>query len=114
MPEDSERLADALFEASWSMFQKGEYEAADAFLEEFDRAFGGKSPLAPDVMLLHAMIDLKSCNFDRVRTTLDKLVKTYGPVQAEVATLLKDPATSHAPFTGGCSVGRRSGRRAIR
>jgi TolA-binding protein len=92
VPEDSERLADALFEASWSMFQKGEYEAADAFLEEFDRAFGGKSPLAPDVMLLHAMIDLKSCNFDRVRTTLDDLVKTYAPIQAEVATLIKDPA----------------------
>ena len=37
VPEDSERLPDALFEASWSMFQKGEYEAAGAFLEEFDR-----------------------------------------------------------------------------
>ena len=37
VPEDSERLPDALFEASWSMFQAGEYEAANAFLEEFDR-----------------------------------------------------------------------------
>jgi hypothetical protein len=73
------------------MFQKGEYEAAGAFLDQFDRAFP-KSPLAPDVMLLHAMIDLKSCAFDRVRTTLDDLVKTYRPIQAEVAGLLKDPA----------------------
>ena len=46
------------------MFQEGEYEAAAAFLEEFDRSFG-KTPLAPDVLLLHAMIDLKSCEFDR-------------------------------------------------
>ena len=90
VPEDSERLPDALFEASWSMFQAGEYEAANAFLEEFDRSFG-KTPLAPDVMLLHAMIDLKSCRFDEVRATLDKLVKTYGPIQERVATLLKDP-----------------------
>src|SRR4030095_15850838 len=45
-----------------------------------------KTPLAPDVMLLHAMIDLKSCRFDDVRTTLDKLVKTYGPLQAQGAT----------------------------
>jgi len=90
VPEDSERLPDALFEASWSMFQAGEYEAANAFLEEFDRSFG-KTPLAPDVMLLHAMIDLKSCRFDEVRATLDKLVKTYGPIQEHVATLLKDP-----------------------
>jgi tetratricopeptide (TPR) repeat protein len=90
VPEDSERLPDALFEASWSMFQAGEYEAANAFLEEFDRSFG-KTPLAPDVMLLHAMIDLKSCRFDDVRSTLNKLVKTYAPIQANVAALIKDP-----------------------
>ncbi|HEY7373048.1 MAG TPA: tetratricopeptide repeat protein, partial [Polyangia bacterium] len=90
VPEDSERLPDALFEASWSMFQAGEYEAANAFLEEFDRSFG-KTPLAPDVMLLHAMIDLKSCRFDDTRAILDKLVKTYAPIQLQVAALLKDP-----------------------
>ena len=95
VPEDSERLPDALFEASWSMFQAGEYEAANAFLEEFDRSFG-KTPLAPDVMLLHAMIDLKSCRFDDVRATLDKLVKTYGPLQEKVAVLLKDPEKRNA------------------
>jgi tetratricopeptide (TPR) repeat protein len=91
VPEDSERLPDALFEASWSMFQKGEYEAAGAFIDQFDRLFP-KSPLAPDVMLLHAMIDLKSCAFDRVRITLDQLVATYVPIEAQVAALIKDPA----------------------
>ena len=90
VPDDSEQLPSALFEASWSMFQAGEYEAAAAFLEEFDRHFS-KTPLAPDVLLLQAMIDLKSCEFDRVRVTLDKLVKTYAPLQAQVAALLKDP-----------------------
>jgi tetratricopeptide (TPR) repeat protein len=90
VPEDSERLPEALFEASWSMFQKQEYEAAGAFLEQFDRSFP-KSPLAPDVLLLHAMIDLKSCQFDRVRNELEELVRIYRPVEAEVAALLKDP-----------------------
>jgi tetratricopeptide (TPR) repeat protein len=95
VPEDSERLPDALFEASWSMFQAGEYEAANAFLEEFDRSFG-KTPLAPDVLLLHAMIDLKSCRFDAVRMTLDKLVRTYGPLQEKVAALIKDAGKRNA------------------
>ena len=90
VPEDSDRLPDALFEASWSMFQKGEYEAAGAFLEQFDRSFP-KSPLAPDVLLLHAMIDLKSCRFDRVRAELEELVRVYKPIEAQVATLLKEP-----------------------
>jgi hypothetical protein len=48
------------------------------------------------VLLLHASIDLKSCEFDRVRVTLDRLVKTYTPIQQQVATLLKDPAKRNA------------------
>jgi tetratricopeptide (TPR) repeat protein len=97
VPTDSDRLPDALFEASWSMFQKGEYEAARAFLEEFDHNFPA-SPLAPDVMLLHAMIDLKSCQFDTVRATLEKFVQVYGPIEAQVAALLKDPAKRGALY----------------
>jgi hypothetical protein len=97
VPTDSERLPDALFEASWSMFQKGEYEAARAFLDEFDHDFH-TTPLAPDVMLLHAMIDLKSCQFDRVKETLATLVATYAPVEARVTELLKDPSQRAALY----------------
>ncbi len=97
VPADSDRLPDALFEASWSMFQKGEYEAARAFLEEFDHNFPA-SPLAPDVMLLHAMIDLKSCQFDTVRATLERFVQVYGPIEVQVAALLKDPAKRGALY----------------
>ncbi len=97
VPTDSERLPDALFEASWSMFQKGEYEAARAFLDEFDHDFH-TTPLAPDVMLLHAMIDLKSCQFDRVKQTLTAFVATYGPIEARVAQLLKDPSQRGALY----------------
>jgi TolA-binding protein len=97
VPEDSDRLPDALFEASWSMFQKQEYEAAGAFLDQFDRSFP-KSPLAPDVLLLHAMIDLKSCQFDRVRAELEQLVRVYKPIEAEVAALLKAPGRRRALY----------------
>jgi tetratricopeptide (TPR) repeat protein len=97
VPEDSERLPEALFEAAWSMFQKGEYEASKAFIEEFDHSFPG-SPLAPDVLLLHAMIDLKSCRFDDVRTVLDRFVKKYAPVEAEVARLIAEPGRRAALY----------------
>jgi tetratricopeptide (TPR) repeat protein len=90
VPEDSERLPDALFEASWSMFQKGEYEASRAFIDQFDHSFPDSS-LGPDVLLLKAMIDLKSCRFDQVRTTLDVFVRTYAPIEAEVARLIAEP-----------------------
>ena len=90
IPEDAERLPEALYEAAWSMFQKGEYEASRAFIEQFDKSFPG-SPLAPDVLLLHAMIDLKSCKFDQVRTTLNQFVGTYAPIEKEVAALITNP-----------------------
>lgn len=97
VPTDSDRLPDALFEASWSMFQKGEYEAARAFLEEFDHNFHA-SPLAPDVMLLHAMIDLKSCRFDDVRQVLDVFVARYAPIEEEVARLIAEPGRRRALY----------------
>ena len=97
VPEDSERLPDALFEAAWSMFQKGEYEASRAFIEEFDHSFPG-SPLGPDVLLLHAMIDLKSCRFDRVREVLDVFVNRYAPLEAEVSRLIAEPGRRAALY----------------
>jgi tetratricopeptide (TPR) repeat protein len=90
VPEESERLPDALFEAAWSMFQKGEYQAARAFIEQFDRAFPS-SPLGPDVLLLRAMIELKSCRFDQVRAHLGALVDRYAPLEAEVSRLIAEP-----------------------
>jgi len=90
VPEESERLPDALFEAAWSMFQKGEYQAARAFIEQFDRAFPS-SPLGPDVLLLRAMIELKSCRFDDVRAHLGALVDRYAPLEAEVSRLIAEP-----------------------
>jgi tetratricopeptide (TPR) repeat protein len=97
IPQDSDRLADALYEAAWSMFQKGEFESARTFVREFDKSFPG-SPLSPDVLLLAAMIDLKSCKFDRVRTTLDTFVQTYSPVESEVERLLAEPGRRRALY----------------
>ena len=90
VPEESERLPEALFEAAWSMFQKGEYQAARAFVEQFDRAFP-TSALGPDVLLLRAMIELKSCRFDEVRAHLAALVERYAPIEAEVSRLIAEP-----------------------
>ncbi len=46
VPEDSDRLAEALFEAAWSMYQKGEVRAARAFVDSFDRSLPRFAPAA--------------------------------------------------------------------
>ena len=84
VPEDSERLAEALFEAAWSMYQKGEVRAARAFVEASTapsptrrcgprwRCCGRTSPCAPAP---------STAPGPRRR----RLVATYEPLQKRVA-----------------------------
>lgn len=89
VPEESERLNAALFEASWSMSQQGQFAAARAFADQFDRLFPG-SPLRPDVSLLRANLAVKTCNFDGARTEATALVARYQPVAALAAKVRRD------------------------
>ena len=95
VPEDSERLAEALFEAAWSMYQKGEVRAARAFVDSFDVNFPA-SPLRPEVALLRANIALRSCAFDGARAEAAALVSTYEPLQKRVAAAAADPRLARA------------------
>ena len=90
VPEDSDRLAEALFEAAWSMYQKGETEAAQAFIDDFDRLFPD-SPLRPDVGMLRATVAVKSCAFNQARAEASGLVKTYSPAQKLASRALAEP-----------------------
>jgi tetratricopeptide (TPR) repeat protein len=97
VPDDSERLPDALFEAAWSMFQRGEWEASRTLLDQFDRLFP-HSALAPDAMVLRANLDLKSCGFDHARALLEKFVKEYLPVSQELDRALADAGRRRALY----------------
>src|SRR3569623_1940211 len=97
VPEDSERLPDALIEAAWSKYQKAEFEPAKAFFVVFVLAFPG-SLLGPDVLLLHALFDLKSCRVDEVRRVLDVFVQRYAPDEAEMTRLISEPGRRQALY----------------
>lgn len=89
VPADSERLAEALYEAAWSLYQKGEHVVARAFVDEHDRLFP-HSPRRPEVQVLRANLALKSCNFDGARVEIAALERTYAPVQEAVANVASD------------------------
>lgn len=90
VPEDSERLPEALFEAAWTMFQKHEHDAARAFLDQFDRLFP-KSSMQADAAILRAHLDLRSCRFDKARRDLEAFVGTYAPVLHAVRKSVERP-----------------------
>jgi TolA-binding protein len=90
IPEDSQRLPDALFEASWSMYQKRELPTARGLVHEFLDAFPS-SPLWPEANLLAGYVELADCRFDEAKTWYDSVVERLDPVVAELDRIRKDP-----------------------
>jgi hypothetical protein len=95
VPEESEYLAEALYEASWSMYQKGEFEASRAFIDQFDQLFP-RSPLRAEAAILRAHLDLRSCAFDKARSGAATIVQLYAPLLERVAAVKRDPRRAGA------------------
>ena len=89
IPDDSDRLPEALFEAAWSMYQKRELGTARDLTAELLRDFPD-SPLDPEARLLAGYVELADCEFDAAQKRYDRLVAELGPVVAEMDRIRKD------------------------
>ncbi|MEO8845278.1 MAG: hypothetical protein ABI591_20670 [Kofleriaceae bacterium] len=90
IPDDSLYLSDALFEASWSMYQKRELATARDLVHEFLRTFPS-SPLWPEASLLAGYTELADCKFDDSQKWYDSLVARLQPVVDEIERARHDP-----------------------
>ena len=90
IPEDSDKLGDALFEAAWSMYQKRELPASRDLLKDFVSQFPS-SHLVPEARLLAGYVDLADCEFKDAQKHYDDLVKDMGPIVKHIDALRKDP-----------------------
>jgi TolA-binding protein len=97
IPDDSLYLSDALFEASWSMYQKRELATARDLVHEFLRTFP-TSPLWPEASLLAGYTELADCKFDASQQWYDGLVARLTPVVDEIDRARKDPALRRQLF----------------
>jgi tetratricopeptide (TPR) repeat protein len=97
VPEDSARLGEALFEAGWSMYQKGELPTARWLIDEFLEVFPSSS-LVPEARLLSGYIDLASCEFARAEATFVGLIEDLEPVLAELDAIQRDGDRRRALF----------------
>ncbi len=79
IPDDSDRLPEALFEAAWSMYQKAELRTARDLMKDFLKSFP-TSPLVPEATLLSGYIELADCKFDEARKHFEALAKDMGPL----------------------------------
>jgi hypothetical protein len=91
IPEDSNRLPEALFEAAWASLQHKDYDLGwrliDAFVKEFPR-----SPRAAEAEVLKATLQVKTCRFKDATKTLDGFLVTHEPMIAAIDRALSDAA----------------------
>jgi tetratricopeptide (TPR) repeat protein len=97
IPDDSDRLPEALFEASWSMYQKRELDTARDLTAEFLREFPD-SPLQPEAQLLAAYIELADCKFEEAEKKFDAIVADLQPVVNAAAEIRKSAVKRRALF----------------
>src|SRR5262249_35019244 len=90
IPDDSAYLPDALFEASWSMYQKRELATSRDLVHEFLQTFP-TSPLWPEASLLAGYVELADCKFDDSQKWYDDLTKKLQPIVDEMDRIRKDP-----------------------
>ncbi|HEX4421193.1 MAG TPA: tetratricopeptide repeat protein [Kofleriaceae bacterium] len=90
IPDDSAYLPDALFEASWSMYQKRELATARDLVAEFLKTFPS-SPLWPEASLLAGYVELADCKFDDSQRWYDRLTQKLQPIVDEIDRVRKDP-----------------------
>ncbi|MBL4637402.1 MAG: hypothetical protein JKY56_26335 [Kofleriaceae bacterium] len=90
IPEDSDKLGDALFEAAWSMYQKRELATSRILVKDFLSQFPN-SPLVPEGRLLAGYIELADCKFDDAQKQYDKLVKDLSPIIDEIEAIRQSP-----------------------
>ena len=102
IPDDSLYLSDALFEASWSMYQKRELATARDLVHEFLRTFP-TSPLWPEASLLAGYTELADCKFDDSQKWYDGLVARLTPVVDEIDRARKDPTLRKQLFAKALS-----------
>jgi tetratricopeptide (TPR) repeat protein len=99
IPDDSDRLPEALFEAAWSMYQKRELDTARDLTAEFLKSFPD-SPLQPEAQLLGAYIELADCKFEAAEARFDAIVKDLQPVVNAAAEIRKSQARRRTLFEG--------------
>ncbi|MGD0675893.1 MAG: hypothetical protein ABSC94_10770 [Polyangiaceae bacterium] len=80
VPRDSDRLAEALYEAATTRYEKKDYEGAHDLLEELT-GLGIKSRYEDEAWVLGAWVDLARCRFADADKKLTSFLARYEPVR---------------------------------
>jgi tetratricopeptide (TPR) repeat protein len=89
IPQDSNRLGEALFEAAWSSLQRKEYDLGARLVAEFLKTFP-RSPRAAEAKLLLATLQVKTCRFGDAEKGFSTFLTANEPLIAQIDRVLAD------------------------
>ena len=90
IPQDSNRLPEALFEAAWSSLQRKEFDLGARLVEELLKQFPN-SPKASEARLLFATLQVKTCRFAEAEKGFSQFIGESEPLLGEIDHALADP-----------------------
>lgn len=91
VPQDSERVAEALFESAWSMYEGNDHDTALDLLDQLEARFPD-SPHTHEASLLRGFIHLARCDFDDADRLFTQFQARFTPVVHEIVAILENPA----------------------
>jgi len=91
IPQDSNRLGEALFEAAWTSLQNKQFDLGARLVDEFLKQFGS-SPKAAEAKLLYATLQVKTCRFAEAEKGFETFIKSHEPLIALVDRALAEPS----------------------
>jgi hypothetical protein len=91
VPNDSDRVAEALFEASWSMYEGGDAETAVDLLDQLAARFPG-SPFVDEAALLRGYVHLARCEFEEADRLFVAFQQRFEGIRDELDRILESPS----------------------
>lgn len=80
VPRDSDRLAEALYEAATTRYEKKDYEGARELLDEL-KSLKAHHRYEDEAQILDAYVDLALCRFPQADAKLNGFLRQYEPVR---------------------------------
>jgi tetratricopeptide (TPR) repeat protein len=112
VPQDSDRLAEALYEAATTRYEKKDYDGARELLDELT-ALGVHNRYEDEAHVLDAWVDLARCRFADADRKLVEFLKRYEPVRDGARRIADSEAATarllSAVHTGADAAGAEVG-----
>jgi TolA-binding protein len=97
VPNDSDKLAAAMFEAAWATYEGGDHDAALDSLDQLEARYP-RSAFTAEAAVLRGYVHLSRCEFSAAERHLTRFEKQFGPVLTEIDTALASNARKQSLY----------------